>query len=317
MIKWGIMGPGTIAAKFADACNLSEKAVLYGVASRSRERGEKFAQEHGVQKVYESYDAMLEDSEINAVYVAVVHTGHYELVKKCLMAGKAVLCEKPMCVSYAQTKELIQLAEEKKVLLAEGIWTHFLPCVKKAHEWMEQKKIGTVKFMNACFTFYSSVNPESRLFNKEVGGGAALDVGIYCVSMLLAFNQSGVADFHSAVYMGDTDVDEMGALLIRFNDKVVGNGIIGIQGRVGNDASIHGEVGKIRLEHFWKCRRAELYDVRGNICDTMEDEQENGFIYEVDAFCDAYEAGEIELKEVSHALSLQCAALLEKIQEQG
>lgn len=315
MINFGIIGLGTIAKKFADACNQSESAVVYAVASRSLEKSRQFAEEFGAEKAYDSYDDLLADEGIDAVYIAVINTVHYELVKKSLLAGKAVLCEKPMAISYNQTKELVELAERKELLLMEGIWTHFLPCIKKAHEWAEQKKIGAIKYMDTAFSFYAGVNPESRLYNKELGGGAALDVGTYCLSLLLAFDKSGIDDFHSAVYVGETGVDEMGTLTIQFNDKVVGRGMFGIQARAGDDAYIYGELGQIKLDHFWKCRKAELYNARGECCDVVEDEVENGFVYEIDAFCKAYKAGQTEVSEVSHSLSLLCAELLDKIRE--
>lgn len=315
MVKFGIIGLGTIAKKFASACNQSQKAEIYGVASRDIEKAQQFAVEYGAEKAYGSYDELLADEAIDAVYIAVINTGHYEAVKKSLLAGKAVLCEKPMGISYSQTKELIDLANQRKLLLMEGIWTHFLPCIRKVHEWVNQEKIGTVKYMDAAFSFYASVNPESRLYNNQLGGGAALDVGSYCLSFLLAFDKAGINDFHSSVYVGGTGVDEMGALTIRFNDNVVGTGMFGIQGRAGDDAHIYGELGHIKLNRFWKCRRAELYNVRGECCDVVEDDVENGFVYEIDAFCDAYENGLTEVPEVSHELSLLCARLIEQIRE--
>lgn len=315
MVRFGIIGLGTIAKKFAAACNQSERASLHGVASRSLEKSEKFAEEFGAGKAYDSYDDLLADEEIDAVYIAVINTAHFEAVKKSLLAGKAVLCEKPMGISYAQTEELIQLAVRKKLLLMEGIWTHFLPCIKKVHEWVEEKKIGTMKYMDTAFSFYAGVNPESRLYNRQLGGGAALDVGSYCLSFLLAFDKSGIDDFHSAVYVGETGVDEMGTLTIQFQDKVVGRGMFGIQARAGDDARIYGEQGYIKLNHFWKCQRAELYNARGECCDVVEDAVENGFVYEIDAFCNALENGQTEVSEVSHSLSLTCAKLLDKIRE--
>lgn len=315
MVKFGIIGLGTIAKKFAEACNQSEKACLYAVASRSLEKSEKFAQEYGAGKAYDSYDDLLADEEVSAVYISVINTAHYEAVKKSLLAGKAVLCEKPMGISYAQTAELMELAERKNLLLMEGIWTHFLPCIKKVREWVEQEKIGTVKYLDTAFSFYAGVNPESRLYNKELGGGAALDVGSYCLSFLLAFDKSGIDDFHSAVYVGETGVDEMGTLTIRFQDKAVGRGMFGIQARAGDNAQIYGELGYIKLNHFWKCRRAELYNARGECCEVVEDEVENGFVYEIDAFCNAFEDGRTEVEEVSHSLSLTCAKLLDEIRK--
>ena len=139
-MNFGLLGPGSIARKFADACSRTEGVKLLAVASGSRERAEAFAAEFEVENVCGSYEELLALPEIDAVYISVINSLHYETARKCLEAGKAVLCEKPFCVTVSQTEELIRLAEEKGLLLMEGMWTLFLPCVCAVRNWVKDWK---------------------------------------------------------------------------------------------------------------------------------------------------------------------------------
>lgn len=181
-MNFGLLGPGSIARKFADACSRTEGVKLLAVASGSRERAEAFAAEFKVEKVCGSYEELLALPEIDAVYISVINSLHYETARKCLEAGKAVLCEKPFCVTVSQTEELIRLAEEKGLLLMEGMWTLFLPCVCAVRNWVKEGRIGRLKYLDSSFSFYAPADPESRLFSVPHGGGAAFDVGIYCLA---------------------------------------------------------------------------------------------------------------------------------------
>lgn len=165
-MNFGLLGPGSIARKFADACSRTEGVKLLAVASGSRERAEAFAAEFKVEKVCGSYEELLSLPEIDAVYISVINSLHYETARKCLEAGKAVLCEKPFCVTVSQTEELIRLAEEKGLLLMEGMWTLFLPCVCAVRNWVKEGRIGRLKYLDSSFSFYAPADPESRLFPR-------------------------------------------------------------------------------------------------------------------------------------------------------
>lgn len=313
MVRFGILGPGGIANKFADACRQSDSAVVAAVASRNLERAGKFALAHGIEKAYGSYDELLADEAVDAVYISVINTAHRELVCRSLEAGKAVLCEKPMGMSYEETEKICGLARQKGLLLMEATWTHFLPCIKKVHEWVDSGRIGKIRLIEDRFAFSHAVDPENRLFNAEVGGGAALDLGPYSISFLLAFARSGIETIQASTICGQTGVDETDIVVLKFSNGVIGSGISSIRDKAGDDAWLYGENGRIYLEHFWKCTRAELQDADGKVLESVTDATENGFVFEVEAFCKAFAENAPEVPEVSHMLSLQCAEVIEKI----
>lgn len=316
-MKFGIIGPGKIAHRFAVACSRVEGVTLAAAASTSRERAKKFADTFGAEKAYGSYEELIADKEIDAVYIAVINTLHYETAKRCLMAGKAVLCEKPMCLSVEETESLFRIARENHVLLMEGMWTVFLPCIRQAKQWVMDGRIGTVKYMESKFSFYNAFDAQSRLFAKELGGGGALDVGIYCLAFSLFMSDSKLQSCQSACYTGSTGVDEMGSAILQFADGAVANCTFGIQGTLGDTGLLCGDQGSIRLPRFWGCRRAEMCDASGHVTESVEDSQDEGFVYELEAFARAFEEGKTEVHPASHELTLECARLLEQIRRNG
>ena len=315
-MNFGLLGPGSIARKFADACSRTEGVKLLAVASGSRERAEAFAAEFKVEKVCGSYEELLALPEIDAVYISVINSLHYETARKCLEAGKAVLCEKPFCVTVSQTEELIRLAEEKGLLLMEGMWTLFLPCVCAVRNWVKEGRIGRLKYLDSSFSFYAPADPESRLFSAPHGGGAAFDVGIYSLAFSLSMTGQQPDSCRSKLYVGETGVDEMGAALLGFPDKTVANCMFGIQGKSEDSAHLYGDAGMIHLPQFWNCHEAKLYNAGEELLETVTDSQENGFVYEIEAFRDAFLRGDREVETVSHQLTLACAKLLEEIRKE-
>ena len=311
MVRFGILGPGRIANKFADACGQLEGVTVAVAASRSLARAQEFAAAHGIERAYGSYGELLADESVDAVYIAAVNTAHLELVRRSLEAGKAVLCEKPMGMSYEETAEMCALAQQKGLLLMEATWSQFLPCMKKAHEWVDSGRIGALRMLEDRFAIYRGRDPESRLFDPAVGGGTALDLGPYTVSFLLEFAGGAVTQVHAESVWGPTGVDETNFLLLRFDNGVVGSGISSFQAGTGDDAWIYGESGKIRLEHFGKCRKVELQDWNGDLLEVFEDPAENGFVYEVKAFCQALAEGWTEVPQMRHSFSLECAKIID------
>lgn len=316
-MNFGVMGPGVIAEKFAGACELCEGVTLLGVASRNRQRAEAFASRHGVERVYDNYEALLADPAIDAVYISVIHTGHYSLARRCIEAGKAVLCEKPLTCSSADTEELARYAAERGVLLMEAMWTLFLPPVKKAMEWLRSGAIGTAEYSTCNFSSFVERNPKSRLFDPAQAGGGLLDVGVYCGAFLLEMAGEEPTDVKALLRMGPTGVDEMGTALLRFPSGLLADCTFGLRADLDDNAYISGSKGKIILRHFWRCRRAELYDAKGNTLDVSEDKQENGFVYELEAFRDSFCKGETECPQMPLRKTIAVARWMEAIEKES
>lgn len=178
-ICWGICGPGIIANKFARCIRQVPEAELTAVASRNPDRARGFAQLHDIPLVFDSYEAMAADDRVDAVYVSTAHPFHLDCAKLFLKAGKAVLCEKPLCVNARQAEELIACAKENGVFLMEAMWTRFLPAIRQAQQLISDGVIGRVMGLEAHFCYASTPEEEAKLFDHTMAGGSLLDVGVY------------------------------------------------------------------------------------------------------------------------------------------
>jgi predicted dehydrogenase len=185
-IRWGIIGLGKIANKFATDLVTIENIELVAVASRSQQNADEFAAKYNCKKAYNSYLALVNDPEVDAVYIATPHSFHKEHAILCLQHKKAVLCEKPFAMNLQEVTEMITVAKENNVLLMEALWTFFLPHFNYVLEMVKSDKYGKLKEVEADFGFKSKYDVESRLLKKEIGGGSLLDIGIYPIFAALA-----------------------------------------------------------------------------------------------------------------------------------
>ena len=185
-IKWGIIGLGKIANKFATDLAEIENTKLVAVASRSKENAIEFAIKHNATKAYGSYYDLVNDADVDAVYIATPHSFHKEHTILCLHHKKAVLCEKPFAMNLQEVEEMIAVAKENNVLLMEALWTFFLPHFNYVIDIVKKEKFGKLKSLEADFGFFREFDTNSRLFKKEVGGGSLLDIGIYPIFVALS-----------------------------------------------------------------------------------------------------------------------------------
>lgn len=185
-IRWGIIGLGDIANKFATDLLTVKDAELYAVASRTQQKADDFAEKYQATKAYSSYEALVNDKNIDAIYIATPHSLHKENALLCLEKGIAVLCEKPFAMNNAEVNNMIAAATASKTLLMEGLWTYFLPHYKFVLAELEKKTYGNIISIEADFGFVKPFNEDFRLFNKSLGGGSLLDIGIYPIFATLS-----------------------------------------------------------------------------------------------------------------------------------
>ncbi|MBL0736820.1 Gfo/Idh/MocA family oxidoreductase [Flavobacterium sp. GN10] len=178
-IKWGIVGLGNIASQFASDLLLVENAELTAVVSRDLAKAEEFGGKFNASRIYNSYDLLFEDSEVEIVYIATPHNSHAELSIKALEKGKHVLCEKPMALSYQDAQRMIEASKKHNVFFMEAFWTRFIPSVQDVLQKIGNGIIGDVNYIKADFAFHGSETENKRLFDKELGGGALFDIGVY------------------------------------------------------------------------------------------------------------------------------------------
>ena len=185
-MKWGILATGTIAKKFASTVEQmgAEGEQLVAVGSRHMESAQAFAQQYGIPRCYDSYEALAADPEVEAIYIATPNTLHYENCKLCLEQGKHVLCEKPFTIRPEQAQELYRLAEEKHLFLMEAFWIWLLPLYDRLREILTAGTIGELKQITCQYGFVASGARKDRKFDSGLGGGALLDIGIYNLGFL-------------------------------------------------------------------------------------------------------------------------------------
>lgn len=305
-VRWGIISAGRISHTFAKDMAYASNAEIKAVAARNGESAQKFAEQYNIEKAYEGYDAVFNDTDIDAVYISTPHSLHFEQTQQALNAGKHVLCEKPFTVSPEQCIELTQLAKDKGLFLMEAMWTYFLPAIKQAQDWVEQGKIGELKHIKADFGYPLEYDPNKREWDVTLGGGSLLEMGIYPVAFNWLFTQrapiSTLVTGERAPNGADKDVT-----ILHDYGKV--KSVIGssYQCRLRNWAYLIGTEGYIAIPDFFRASNAQLH-VLDNLIDEFEDHRlGSGFEYQIEAASKAILNGELETREMplSHTLAFQ------------
>ncbi len=206
-IRWGIVGLGNIAKKFAADLSLVPDCVLQAVASSDALRAEQFAQKHKAQKAYSNYDQLFSDPEVDLVYIASLHPKHADLTIRALAGGKGVLCEKPLGMNSAEVDQMISQASQANLFLMEGLWTRFNPSFNQVKKWIDEGQIGALRYIHASFSFNGlAKGKDSRLVHPDKGGGSLLDIGIY--PLFLAYYFLGIpGEIDAKAHLTEEGVD--------------------------------------------------------------------------------------------------------------
>jgi predicted dehydrogenase len=250
-IRWGILGAGGIAGKFATGLTALDDARLVAVGSRSAESAAAFAERFTIPRRHASYEALAHDPDVDAIYVATPHPMHYENALLCLRAGKAVLCEKPFTINAGQAADLVAEARQGGVLLMEAMWTRFLPHMVALRQAIDSGAIGEIRLLKADFCFRTNVNPAGRLFDLALGGGALLDVGVYNIS-LASWLLGTPTRILSLAQLGTTGVDEQAAMIFGYDKGQMALLATAIRTSTPSEALIAGTDGSIRVHApYW------------------------------------------------------------------
>lgn len=329
-MKFAILAPGKIAQSMAKAVvGIQEMSSgmakgqreigiaqieLYAVASRSLERAKEFAAQWGFEKAYGSYEEMLEDEAVELVYVASPHSHHYQHARMCLEHGKNVLVEKAFTVNAKQAEELIYLAREKKLLLAEAIWTRYMPSRGMVDDIIASGIIGTPVSLTANLG-YPMKNKE-RLKSPELAGGALLDVGVYPIHFAMMVFRKEIKKVDASAVMSPEGVDWVNSVTLTFEDgkmAVLHSSMLSPTDRLG---VIYGEKGYIEVQNINNCEEIRVFDTEHQkIACHKAPEQINGYEYEVLACIKAMEAGKVECEKMPHSETLRVMKLLDAIRE--
>ena len=317
-IRWGILGPGTIAEKFANGLKAVPDAELTAVGSRSLERANTFAEAFNIPHKHGDYRELVSNPDVDVIYVATLHPFHKECAILCLEAGKAVLCEKPLTVDAKQAEEMIACAREHNQFLMEAMWTRFLPVMVKVREWLADGAIGEPRMLTAdkgSRKVLSIETVEGRHFNPELGGGGLLDVGVYTIA--LAYMVFGApSKVTSLAHIGQTNIDEQASILFGYDAGQIANLFCAIRTESIKEARIVGTKGSIHIPRFWEATSATLEVVGKEPIHIKIPYKENGFEYQMIEVGKCLQEGKLESDVMSLDESLSIIKTMDRIREQ-
>ena len=314
-MKFAILGPGHIAHSLAKAVSALDGVECYAVGSRSLERAEAFAKEWDFEKAYGSYEELAEDPEVDLIYIATPHSHHYEHAKLCLQNGKNILVEKAFTVNAAQAEELAALAKEKNVLMAEAIWTRYMPSRKMIDDLLDKGTIGKVTSLMANLGY--ELHDKERLQSPELAGGALLDLSVYPINFARMVMKKEVKDITTTAVMSPRGIDWVNSITLVFEDDTMAvlhsNMLVGIN-RMG---VICGDKGYIEVQNINNCEEIRVYNLDHQLVETHKvPEQINGYEYEVLACMKAIEEGKIECEQMPHAESIWIMRLMDRVRKE-
>lgn len=297
----GILGCGNIATKMADTVNLMQGVNLYAVASRSLEKAEEFAKKYKSKKAYGSYDELLSDSAIDLVYIAVPHSHHYELIKQALNHNKNVLCEKAFTANSKMAKEVLKMAEDKKLLLAEAIWTRYLPSRKIISDIIESGILGTISSVDSNLGY--NIHKNERIRNKALAGGALLDLSVYPINFTLMFFNSKIEKVESSVIFDkDTGVDGKETINLLYEDGLLATCRTNIYANLDRRGVINGDKGYLEITNINNPEAIKLYDTNYTLVKEYDiPSQLTGFEYEVQECLDCISKKLLETPSMPHS----------------
>jgi predicted dehydrogenase len=321
MIRWGILGAGKIARKFASDLALVDGSDLVAVGSREKPKAHDFAKDFHIPHVHDSYEELVKDAEVDVVYVATPHSHHFEHTRLCLENNKAVLCEKAFAVNAEQAREMIALARSKKLFLMEALWTKFLPHYKRLQQLLDEDVTGGIESVLINFGFRPEEPVSQRLFDPALAGGTMLDIGIYNVFM--AMSVLGKPD-HIDAYMSPaaTGIDSQCSVLFRYKDGAMAQLFSSFTTNLPTEAEISGPKGRIKLTHRFYAPEStiEFYPGRPDSKTMIAFENESvGFGYQHEArhVVECLEKGLTESPVMTHRDTLELMAVLDEIRKKA
>ena len=292
-MKIGILGAGKISHSTVPAMIALNEIECYAVASRSLERAEAFARQYGFQKAYGSYEEMLNDPEVELVYVATPHSHHFDHMMMCMEHGKAVLCEKAFTMNAAQARKIMDYAKEHGVFASEAIWPRYMPSRKMINDVIESGVIGKVNTLTANLSYV--IHEVPRIIEPHLAGGALLDIGVYGINFALMHFGTDIERVESSVQMTPSGVDGMETITIFYRDGRMAVLTHSIYARSDRKGIIHGDKGYIVVENINNPQSVSVFDTEDRMIACYQvPEQINGYEYEFSECARAVAAGRFE-----------------------
>lgn len=311
-MKVGFLGAGDIAHTLAGTMVKMPEVELYAVAARDAERAAEFAKTYGFARSYGSYEELLRDPDVDMVYINTIISCHAEQIEQCILAGKAVLCEKAFTVNGAEARRVLELARERSVLVAEAIWTRYMPLATEIRKLVQSGELGEILSVSANLAY--PVYHRPRLQRPEQGGGALLDIGIYPLTFASLVLGDNVTEIYSDVEMSDTGVDKQSHVILTYESgqkAYIYNSCDCVSDRMG---SIVGTKGCAVVHNINCFRGIDIYGMDSEIVRSIPcPPQISGYEYQVLAVKEALEQGWLECPQAPHATIITMMELMDRI----
>lgn len=314
--KIGIIGAGWIADKMAMTLSKMEGVEAYAIASRSLEKAKEFAKTWNITKAYGSYEELVEDTDIDLVYIATPHSHHCQHAIMCIEKGKPVLCEKAFTANAKQATQVLELAKKKNVFIAEAIWTRYMPLYLKLTELIKNGVIGTPYLLTANLG-YQMVGKE-RLMKPELAGGALLDVGIYPLNLAAMVFGDKIKSTTTVCTKLDTGVDAQSSITQLFENGAMATLNCSMLAHTDRMGVVSGDKGCIIIDNINNPQKLTIESHEFKIVAeyTAPENQISGYEYQVTAAMEAIKRGEIETPYMPHSETLRIMKMMDALRSE-
>lgn len=315
-MKIGIIGAGNIARSIAYAINgLGDGYEAYAVASRDLQKAEVFAKEHCVKRAYGSYEEMVQDENVDLVYIATPHSHHFEHMKLCLQYRKPMLCEKAFTMNAAQAREILAEAEKKKVFLTEAIWTRYMPSRKMINNLIQEGIIGTLHSLQANLGY--PMAHLDRMKKLELAGGALLDLSVYPLNFASMVLGNDIERIEGNCQKLPTGADCQDSIVLFYKDGKMAQLYSTMMSATNRLGVIYGEKGYIEITNINNCEKISVFD-NEHVCvrEIEVPRQINGYEYELIACRKALEQGALECPHMPHSETIRIMEWMDELRKQ-
>jgi len=315
IFKVGILGAGHIAEKMAFTLSKMEEACCLAVGSRSQEKADSFAQRFGIPKAYGSYEALLDDPELDLVYIATPHSHHYNPARTAILKGKNCLVEKSFMANAVQAKEILSLAKEKGVFVAEAIYTRYVPAVDIIRGIIRSGAVGKVRTVSATLSY--PILHKERIVKPELAGGSLLDIGVYGINFVRTYCDSPIVGMSSISSKLPSGVDLSDSISFVHEDGTLSQVLTSVDCQGDNIGVIAGPKANIWVDDTNNPKVIRLYSDHHKLLEEhFVPEQISGFEYEVLACRDAIGKGLIEAPQMPHSEILYIMELMDSLRKE-
>lgn len=281
-IKWAVLGTGVIANEMAAALQKSNRKI-YAVGNRTYAKAADFAAKYGIQKVYDDFHEMFTDPEVDVIYITTPHNTHIEFMKQALEGGKHLLVEKSITLNSGELAEAAAMAKERRLVLGEAMTIYHMPIYRKLKEILESGKLGKVNLITMNFGSFKEYDMNNRFFNRNLAGGAMLDIGVYALSFVRWFMESKPDRLLSQVKMAPTGVDEQAGLLLMNKEGQMASAVLSLHSKQPKRGMVSCEMGFIEvLEYPRACEARITYTGDGSVEVIQAGEKADALRYELE-----------------------------------